>query len=179
MGAGCPQKKQAVGLLEIARERQVLIGLLVVSHAGGEQAQPHAGVSVADDAVPDDLVGPRLDELVEDRGRARAVGQHGGVGIQRQRGQRGRVRRDVLEAVTRGLLEDLRGLGSSIEIAQGRCQSGSPGRDRRVGAHALLHHLDDLLRAALIDTRLLQRGGVGKDGVGLSGLLPDLQRALE
>ena len=37
---------------------------------GGEQAQPHAGVSVADDAVPDDLVGPRLDELVEDRGGA-------------------------------------------------------------------------------------------------------------
>ena len=69
MGAGCPQK-QAVGLLEIARERQVLIGLFVVSYARSEKAQPHAGVSVADDAVPDDLVGPRLDELVQDRGGA-------------------------------------------------------------------------------------------------------------
>jgi hypothetical protein len=42
MGASCPQQ-QAVGLLEVARERQVLIGLFVVSHDGGEQAQPHAG----------------------------------------------------------------------------------------------------------------------------------------
>ena len=29
------------------------------------------------------------------------------------------------------------------------CQSGSPGRDRRVGAHALLDHRDDLLRRGL------------------------------
>ena len=85
----------------------------------------------------------------------------------------------MLEAVPRSVLEDLRGLGSSIEIAKHRCQSGSPGRDRGIGAHALLHHLDDLLCAALIDTRLLQRGRVDKDGVGLPGLLPDLQRALE
>ncbi len=65
MCAGCPQK-QAVLLVEIAGKCQMLIGLLVVAHAGGEQAQPHAVVAVADNAVPDDLVGPRLDEFVKD-----------------------------------------------------------------------------------------------------------------
>ena len=62
MGAGCPQK-QAVGLLKIARERQVLIGLLVLSHAGREQAQPHAGVShaaVALSAILPDCLIPQM-----------------------------------------------------------------------------------------------------------------------
>ena len=65
--AGCPQW-HVVGFVELARERQVLVGLLVLAEDLGEQAQIQPVVSVPGESVPVELVGRRLDALMEDRG---------------------------------------------------------------------------------------------------------------
>jgi hypothetical protein len=67
LAAGCPQRHR-VGLVELAREREVPIGALVLAQHRGEQAEVQSSVSVADGRVPVDLVGPRLDETIERRG---------------------------------------------------------------------------------------------------------------
>src|SRR5271170_3266162 len=58
--ASCSERlgphEQPVGLVEVTRERQVIIRLLMALKARGQHSEPHPHVPVTGDAVPDELV---------------------------------------------------------------------------------------------------------------------------
>src|SRR5436190_9827024 len=84
VGAGCPQQ-QAIRLLELACELQMLIGFIGSSEYTGKESKPHSAVSVARGAVPYDLVGEWLDELEQDGCSSGVAGLLGSVGVESQR----------------------------------------------------------------------------------------------
>ena len=172
------RQQHAVRFLELAREPQVPVGLIVFAQDCGEQAQVHACVSPGGSTIPVELISKWLDTLVQDRAGIDVARLDCCIGVQHQRGQLVRRRQDVPEAVARRLLEDHCGVSSTVKPAQGPGETGPQAHDARRGVCPLLDHRDDLLATALGPDDEGKLDPVDQDRVGLPRLLPDLKGAL-
>src|SRR6202035_2587140 len=117
VSARCPDP-DAVGLMKLARERKMVVGLLMLPHDRCEQAEPHAHVTVAADGGPDELLGPRLQQRIWCRGGTGARCLDCDLGIQHQPRQRLRQTCHPLEVLARDLVKQRAGLVTTASCAQ-------------------------------------------------------------
>src|SRR3954468_11027557 len=129
--SGFPEA-QAVLAVKAAGERELRVGVFVAAQRRVEQREVHARVSVPRDAVPDELVGIGLEQLVQHPGGLARAGLRGGVRVRFQRAHPSCVVGDVSEVLGGGAREYLGALRPAVDEAVQATQPGLPSRDARV-----------------------------------------------